>query len=88
MNAIIKDIAAHFDAAAELTRCNATVAALRADNLPRPESCCARDARIDSGDDAEVTDEEITEMGAEWGLDKPALIVRLRKYIADSEGLA
>lgn len=36
-------------------------------------------------DESELTDDEITEWGAECGMDKPALIVRLRKYIADSE---
>lgn len=42
----------------DLTRCNATVASLLADNLPPPESCCARDARIDA-EVVEVSDNDI-----------------------------
>jgi hypothetical protein len=79
---VIKEIAAHFDAAADLARCNATVASLLADARQADSLAAYHDAGLD---DPEVTDDEITEQGAEWGLDKPALIVRLRKCIADSE---
>lgn len=62
----------------DLARCNGMVATARAD--------ASLAAYHDAGlDDPELTDEEITAWGAEVGLDKPALIVRLRKYIADSE---
>lgn len=82
---VINEIAAHFDAAADLARCNANVANLLADARDSALTFSVK-AYMDAGlDDPEVTDKEITEQGAEWGLDKPALIVRLRKYIADSE---
>lgn len=72
---------------ANLTRLQACADQHLRDNpLPRPESCSIRDAFIDANfDSPEVTDDEITDWGAEMGLDKPALIVRLRKYIADVE---
>lgn len=85
------DSLAQDDAAADLARCTATAQAMltngrslvQADADPMQFSV---GAYMDAGlDESELTDDDITELGAQCGMDKPALIVRLRKYIADSE---
>ncbi len=52
-----------------------------ADNLPRPESLTARDARIDAGDDLDPTDDEIIDaMNDLFGMDRGQCIERLAKF--------
>ncbi len=87
MNAIT-EISKHFTEAANRQRLQVAADQHLSDNLPRPESACARDARIDDGEEEGPSDEDIIEFGVEWNLSLPELLTRLERFVVDQRELA